>query len=347
MRAITTALVVTVCVVVLGALIWTRTSSGSGSTAAGARSAVIHGGGASFPDAFYQAANTEFNEIVGYEAVSYSKSGSRDGRAQLAAGTLDLAGSDSLPGPDEDLPDGLMVIPVVAAPITVAFNLGTIDELSFSPSTLASIFQGDIDRWDDRQIVADNPGVALPSDPIHAVHRSDGSGTTLNFTRFLSQAAPRVWTLGSGDEIGWPADTLGGEKNSGVAELIATTAGSIGYVDLGDAAKVQLRLARVGNPSGEFVAPTADATRTAFSTVDVADDGTFDLLNSPASGAYPITAPTWLFVSIHQRAEMADLLANYLEYLLGPAQGLALEVGFVPLPEALAMDAVEQVRRIR
>lgn len=310
------------------------------------RLVVLHGGGASFPDAFYQAANTEFNETVGYEAVTYAKSGSRDGRMQLVAGTLDLAGTDSLPVGTESVPTDLLFFPIAAAPITVAFNLGGIEELSLSAGTIASIFQGGISRWDAPGVATDNPGVELPAAPIHVVHRSDGSGTTLNFTRYLRSAAPQVWSLGSGDEIAWPSESLGAEKNSGVAELIATTPGSIGYVDLGDAAKAGLAVARIENSSGEYVAPTAAAVRAAFESVSPGADLTFDLIDRDAPGAYPITSPTWLLVRSDQPRERARLLRSYLDHLLGPAQEIALEVGFVPLPPGLAAAAVGQIARI-
>lgn len=308
--------------------------------------AALSGGGASFADALYQAVNVRFNAAVGREAVTYAKSGSADGRMQLALGTLDFAGSDSLPSAEEALPDDLLYFPVAAAPIVVAFNLPGIDALSFSPATLASIFQGDIERWDAPAVVADNPGVDLPAAPIHAIHRSDGSGTTLNFTAFLRSAAPQTWTLGSGDEIAWPVGTQGGEKNSGVAELIATTSGSIGYVDLGDAAKADLDMARIANAAGEYVAPTAEATRAAFDAVQPSEDLTFDPIGVDAPGAYPLTAATWLIVSSRQPPELVDLLRSYLGHLLGPGQDLALEVGFVPLPEWLAVGAIDQIERI-
>lgn len=307
---------------------------------------IVHGGGASSPDALYQVVNARFNASAGREAVTYSKSGSVDGRMQLAVGTLDMAGSDSLPSEEEELPADVLYFPVAATPIVVAFNLPGIDRLSFSPTTLASMFQGDLERWDAHPIRVDNPGTDLPADPIEVVHRSDGSGTTLNFTRFLDSAAPGTWRLGSGDEIAWPRGTIGGEKNSGVAELITTTRGSIGYVDLADAAKAGLDLAKIGNASGEFVAPTAVATAAALASVRPTERLTFDLADLDAPGAYPITAPTWLLVSTNQDPDRAELLRSYLRYLLGPGQDLALEVGFVPLPAELASSAIAQIDRI-
>ncbi|MGB6057798.1 MAG: phosphate ABC transporter substrate-binding protein PstS, partial [Microthrixaceae bacterium] len=190
-----------------------------------ALSESLSGGGASFPDSFYQAANADFNEVAGTERVTYSKSGSSDGRSQLAAGTLDFAGSDSLPKPAEDFGGTLLFFPTVAAPITVSYNLPEVDGLQLSADVIAGIFQAEITKWNDPKIAADNPDITLPSTPVSVVHRSDGSGTTNNFTKYLTAASPNVWKLGSGDEVSWPAATQGQEKNSGVAEVIKQTKG--------------------------------------------------------------------------------------------------------------------------
>ncbi|MEI2640460.1 MAG: phosphate ABC transporter substrate-binding protein PstS [Microthrixaceae bacterium] len=306
----------------------------------------IVGGGASFPDAFYQAVNTDFNKIAGGELVTYAKSGSADGRNQLNSGTLDFAGSDSLPKADEQLPEDLLFFPTVAAPITISYNLSSVDELALGPLTLAAIFQADITRWNAPEIAADNPGVSLPDLPITVVHRSDGSGTTKNFTSYLGSAAPGLWRLGVGDEVAWPSVTQGAEKNSGVAEVIKKTSGSIGYVDLGDAAKAGLSIARVQNSAGHYMLPTAEAVELALEGADVAADLTFNPLNSPGEGAYPITAPTWILVSARNAPDEVESLRAYLEYLLGPAQSQALALGYVPLPKSLAEKAIAQIDRL-
>ncbi|MCB1255676.1 MAG: phosphate ABC transporter substrate-binding protein PstS [Microthrixaceae bacterium] len=306
----------------------------------------ISGGGASFPDAYYQAVNVDFNAIVGSEVVTYAKSGSSDGRAQLGARTLDFAGSDSLPKDDEKLPADLLFFPTVAAPITISYNLPEVPELKLGPETLALIFQAELTTWDAPEIRADNPGVKLPDRPIFVVHRSDGSGTTKNFTTYLSSAAPATWRLGAGDEVSWPRSTQGAEKNSGVAEVIKTTTGAIGYADLGDAAKAELQIARVRNSSGNYMLPSADAVAEALTGSAISPNLTFDPLNARTPGAYPITAPTWILVSASQPASAAESLRVYLRFLLGPAQDQALALGYVPLPSDLAEKANAQIDRI-
>ncbi|HTO01498.1 MAG TPA: phosphate ABC transporter substrate-binding protein PstS, partial [Microthrixaceae bacterium] len=162
--------------------------------------ARLSAGGASFPDSYYQAVNADLNKIAGTELVTYAKSGSSDGRSQLRAGTLNFAGSDSLPKPEEVYPGTLLLFPTVAAPITVSYNLNEVKELRLSADLIAGIFQAEITKWNDPKIAAENPDVTLPSTAISVVHRSDGSGTTNNFTKYLTAAAPSVWKLSSGDE---------------------------------------------------------------------------------------------------------------------------------------------------
>ncbi len=312
-----------------------------------ALSESLSGGGASFPDSFYQAANADFNEVAGTERVTYSKSGSSDGRSQLAAGTLDFAGSDSLPKPAEDFGGTLLFFPTVAAPITVSYNLPEVDSLQLSADVIAGIFQAEITKWNDPKIAADNPDITLPSTPVSVVHRSDGSGTTNNFTKYLTAASPNVWKLGSGDEVSWPAATQGQEKNSGVAEVIKQTKGAVGYVDLADAGKAGLSFAKIRNSSGEYVAPSVKGVQASLDGAQVADDLTYNPLNADGAGAYPITAPTWLLAIAEQSDPVkAETLRTYLRYVLTTGQAEAAATGYVALPESLAKRAIEQIDRV-
>jgi phosphate transport system substrate-binding protein len=313
-----------------------------------ALTAKIAGGGASFPDAFYQAVNTDFNKVAGKELVTYAKSGSSDGRKQLAAGTLDFAGSDSLPKPEETFNGKpILFFPTVAAPITVAYNLTGVKELQLSADTVAKIFQAQITTWNDPAIKADNPKATLPSTNITVVHRSDGSGTTSNFTKFLKAAAPSTWTLDAGDTVNWPATTQGAEKNSGVAASIAQTDGAIGYVDLADAIKANLSVAKVKNADGEFVGPTADGVSAALESAEVADNLTYNPLNAKGKGVYPITAPTYVLVYQAQTdPAKASTLKTWLQYTLTTGQDQASKLGYVALPPSLQTKAIDQIAKI-
>ncbi len=313
-----------------------------------ALTASVSGGGASFPDSFYQAANTDFNGVAGTERVTYAKSGSSDGRSQLSAGTVDFAGSDSLPKDGEVFPSTVLFFPTVAAPITVAFNLEGVKELQLSADVIAGIFQAQITKWNDSKIAADNPDAKLPDTAITVVHRSDGSGTTNNFTKYLTSASPLVWTLGSGDEVNWPASTQGAEKNSGVAELIKQTAGAVGYVDLADAGKAGLSLAAIQNTAGNYIAPSVAGVQAALEDATIEPNLTYNPLNGSGEKDYPITAPTFLLVLETQTdAAKATTIKTYLQYVLTTAQAQAAKTGYVALPSSLAQKAIAQIDMIK
>jgi phosphate transport system substrate-binding protein len=312
-------------------------------------SGTLNGSGSSFQDAFDQKAKTEFAKVASGVTVNYTKSGSSAGKQDLANQVVQFAGTDSLIK-DADKPTfkggDVLYFPTVGAPITVSFNLSGVDALKLNADVLAGIFQGDITTWNDPKIAADNSGVALPSTAIAVVHRSDGSGTTSNFTKFLKAASPTVWKLDSGDTVQWPATTQGAEKNS-VASLIKTTDGAIGYVDLADAVNADLKLASVKNADGSFVAPTLDAAAAALAGADVAADLTYNPLNAKGADAYPITSPTWIVVYAKQTdAKVAEALKGWLSFLLTDGQGLAKSVGYAPLPSALAYKAIAQLAKI-
>jgi phosphate transport system substrate-binding protein len=338
------------------AQVGSSSSSSASSTSAGPTvdysklSGTLNGSGSSFQDAFDQKAKTEFAKVASGVTVNYTKSGSSAGKQDLANQVVQFAGTDSLIK-DADKPTfkggDVLYFPTVGAPITVSFNLSGVDALKLSADVLAGIFQGDITTWSDPKIAADNAGVTLPSTAIAVVHRSDGSGTTSNFTKFLKTASPTVWKLDSGDTVQWPATTQGAEKNSGVASIIKSTDGAIGYVDLADAVNADLKLASVKNADGSFVAPTLDAAAAALSGADVSADLTYNPLNAKGADAYPITSPTWVIVYAKQTdPAVAAALKGWLNFLLTDGQGLAKSVGFAPLPSALADKAVAQLAKI-
>jgi phosphate transport system substrate-binding protein len=310
----------------------------------------ITGGGSSFQDGFEQRMIADYAEVNGDAKVVYQKSGSSDGKQGLSDGALDFAGSDSAIKDDEDLAAekaDVLFFPLVTAPITVSFNIPGVTELDLSPDTLAKIFSVQITSWDDRAIEADNPDADLPSTKITVVHRSDGSGTTNNFTTYLAAAAPDSWELGSGETVEWDPSTRAAEKSSGVATAIKSTDGAVGYVDLGDAAKAELDVAAIRNKAGRFVDPTPAGAAAAAAGATVNADLTFDPLDADGDRAYPITSPTWILVMKTQpSATKAALLKDYLRYVLTTGQDAAPSVLYARLPEPLAEKAVDQIDQI-
>ena len=199
--------------------------------------------------------------------VNYGGGGSGKGKTDLAGNIVQWAGTDSLIKPEtvSTYKGGtVLYFPTVAAPITVSYNLSGVKGLKLSADTLGQIISSQITKWNDPAIAADNSGVTLPNTAITVVHRSDASGTTNNFTHYLTLAATKTaWTLGTGDTVNWASSTKAGNGNPGVAQAIQATTGAIGYVDYADAMASKLSFASIKNKAGTFEAPTLDGASAA------------------------------------------------------------------------------------
>jgi phosphate transport system substrate-binding protein len=313
-------------------------SAGDGEQASG----EILGSGASFPDAFYAAAIEAYAEVNPELNVTYSAEGSSAGKEAFGQNLNDFAGTDSLVGDgDGPEPGSFQYIPTVAAPITVSYNLPGVEGIQISQETLAGIFQGDITTWNDPAIAETNPDLTLPETAITVAHRSDGSGTTKNFSTFLDEATD-TWTLGASDEIEWPANAIGGEKNTGVAQVITQTEGAIGYVDLADATETGLVTAAIENAEGAFIQPSLDASTAALEGAVVNEDLSYNPLNAAGADSYPIVAPTYLLIRTEYEDEnVAAGVKEFVNYLLTDGQDIAAENNFAPLPENLRTQALD------
>jgi phosphate transport system substrate-binding protein len=326
--------------------------SSSSGTSSGSDLASLSGSlkasGATFPDAYYQEVISQFKSVAPNVTVTYNAVGSGTGKKEFGQGLDDFAGSDSLVKPTDGPAAGsFLYVPTVAAPITVSYNLSGVDKLQLSPDTLAKIFSTIIKKWNDPAIAADNPGVSLPSTNITVAHRSDGSGTTSNFTKYLVAAAPSTWKLGSGDTVNWPASTQGAEKNTGVAQVIKQTNGAVGYVDFSDATELKLSFASIKNKDGQYVAPTLDGAAAAVEGAEVTPDLTYNPLNSSGQAAYPITAPTYILIkSKYDDAAKATLVKGFVRYVLTDGQSIAKDVNFAALPSSLQQKALAQLDKI-
>jgi phosphate transport system substrate-binding protein len=312
------------------------------------------GSGATFPKGFYDEAIATLAGIAPDLTVEYGGGGSGKGRSDLQANVVDFAGTDGVvKDADKAAYTGgeFVYVPTVIAPITMSYNLPDVDKLQLSPTSISAIFQRDITTWDDPIIAADNPGVTLPSTDIVVVHRADGSGTTENFSKFLVAAAgPDAggrWKLGGASEIEWPADTQAGDGNSGVAQIVSSTEGAIGYVDLSDAKANNLVFASVLNKAGKYIEPTLDATTAAAEGAKINDDLTFFLGWADGDAAYPIAAQTWIIAYTTQPdAAKAETLRGFLTYLLTDAQATAPDIDYAPLPSALQEKAIANIDKI-
>ncbi|HET7013141.1 MAG TPA: phosphate ABC transporter substrate-binding protein PstS [Streptosporangiaceae bacterium] len=328
-------------------------SGGSSSSSGGGSanlSGTLNGSGSTLQLAYQQAAIAAFKSVQSGLTVNYGAGGSGKGRTDLAAGTVNFAGSDS-PIPDKEKANfkgkTVLYYPILIAPITVSYNLSGVSKLQLSGPTIAGIFSGKIKTWNDPAIKADNPGVSLPSTSITIAVRSDSSGTTANFSNFLVEAGGSAWTLGTSSVIDWPKTARAGSGNGGVAQIVKSTPGAVGYVDYADAKASGLTYASVKNKAGNYVAPSVDGATSAAQNATVKPDLTFSAIWAAGAQSYPISAQS--YVLVYQSQSSTSTTANlkgYIGYLLGDGQKLLTQLGYAPLPSNIDQQATAQLSKI-
>ncbi|HYZ57519.1 MAG TPA: phosphate ABC transporter substrate-binding protein PstS [Streptosporangiaceae bacterium] len=354
-QRVTTAGIALAGTVLFLAACGSSSSSGSpgnrASSSGAALNGTVNGSGSTFQLSFQQAAISSFKSVQSGMTVNYGGGGSGKGRTDLASGVVNYAGSDSpIPAKEQANFKGKTVLyfPVVIGPITASYNLSGLSKpLRLSAPVIANIFLGKIKSWNDPSIKADNPGVTLPSTPVTVARRSDSSGTTQNFSEFLVKGAPGVWTLGTSSVINWPAASRGGNGNSGVAQIIKSTPGAIGYVDYADAKASGLTFASVKNQAGQYVAPSPASASAAAGQATVKPDLTFSAIWAHGASSYPITYQSWdLAYETQPNAKTAKMLQAYIGYLLGDGQKLLTQLNYAPLPANIDQRAKAQLSKI-
>ena len=277
--------------------------------------------------------------------INYNGTGSGAGIEAFINGTADFAGSDSAlkedeqPQADAKCAGGQALnLPMVTGPIAVVYNVEGADNLQFSPATLAGIFADKIKTWDAPEIKADNPGATLPSTAISAVHRSDESGTTDNFTKYLSKTAEAEWTFGNAKAWKAPGG-VGAAKSDGVATQVKGTPGTISYVELSFAENSDLKMAKIKNGAGEFVELTGESAGKTIAGAKIVGEGN-DLkmqidYATTEPGAYPIVLITYE-IACSKGSAKAAAIKGFLQYTASTGGQQALgELGYAPLPEAV------------
>ena len=326
-------------------------SSGGGSGSGSGNSGTLNGSGSTFQLTFQQTAIQSYKAIQPNITVNYGGGGSGKGRTDLASGVVQYAGSDTAPIPSDEVASfkgkTVLYFPVLVGPITVSFNVPGVKSLKLDAPTIADIFQAKITKWNDSKIAALNPGVKLPSTAITIARRSDSSGTTQNFSEFLVEGAPGVWKLGSDSTINWPADSRGGNGNGGVAQIVKSTTGAVGYVDYADAKASGLTFASIKNKAGNYIAPSTDSATEAANNVTVKPNLTFSAIWASGSGSYPVTYQSWVLVYQTQSSSSTTKnLKDYVGYLVGDGQKLLPELGYAPLPSSMDQKAKAQLSQI-
>ena len=326
-------------------------ASGGSSSSAAAVTGTINAAGSTFQLNFQQAAISAFKAVQPGVTVNYDGVGSSTGRQDLYGNTVLIAGSDStVPAKEQASLKGkaILYFPVQIGPIAMAYNLNGITGLKLDASVLSQIFQGQITTWNNSAIKALNPGVNLPTENITLAVRSDGSGTTQNFSAYLVKAAATSWKLGSASTIKWPSTARAGNGGSGVASIVKSTPGAIGYVDFSTATASGLSAASVENSAGSFVAPSTSAATAAASQVTPAANLTFSTVDEGGATSYPITYQSWDIVYAQQpNANDVALIKAYLGFLLGTqGQALLSPLNLAPLPSSIDSAAVAQLSQI-
>ena len=301
--------------------------------------ADVTGAGASFVFPVMSKWSSDYSKATG-KKVNYQSIGSGGGIAQIKAKTVDFGSSDAPLAPAELDKAGLIQFPSVIGGVVPVFNLPGVPAgaMKMDGATLADIFLGKIKKWNDPRIAASNGGVNLPDLPIRIVHRSDGSGTTFNYTNYLSKVSPE-WKskVGQGTSVNWPGG-IGGKGNEGVAAYVKQIKGAIGYVELSYALQNKMPYSRLKNRAGNYIIPSDKTFAAAAASAQWGSSKDFNLVitDAPGEEAWPITATN--FILMQKQPKNPQGSKNTIEffrwvYAKGDAAASALD--YVPLPASL------------
>jgi phosphate transport system substrate-binding protein len=301
------------------------------------------GAGSSFVAPLMTKWAADYAEHTGNHLV-YNSIGSGEGIKQIKAGAVDFGATDKPLSPEELAQAGLGQFPIVVGGVVPVVSIPGIQpgDLKLTGAVLADIYLGKIKRWDDKAISALNPQLKLPALDIDPISRSDSSGTTFNFTNYLSKVSSN-WRddIGSGTTVSWPVGASG-KGNVGVASYIQAISGTIGYVEFAYALEHKLAFVQMQNAAGKFVLPSTASFAAAAAQADWKNTRDFYLVmtNAPGETSWPIAATT--FVLITKKPQSADRLREVLKFMKDSLEGGAKDardLNFVMLPPAL----IEQV----
>lgn len=301
----------------------------------GAQAAEVTGAGASFPAPVYSKWADAYQKATGNK-VNYQSIGSSGGIRQITAKTVDFGASDKPLTPEELAKDGLQQFPTVIGGVVPVVNLAGVKpgEMKLTGEMLADIYAGKIVKWNDKAIVALNPGLNLPDQDIGVVRRADGSGTTFIFTNYLSKVSAN-WKekIGEGSAVQWPVG-LGGKGNEGVSAFVQRLPGSIGYVEYSYAKQNKLTHTLLQNKEGVFVGPTDDAFAAAAASADWSKAEFYEILtNEPGKASWPITGATFILMhKLQDKPQQAAESLKFFEWAYANGAAMAAELDYVPLP---------------
>jgi phosphate transport system substrate-binding protein len=312
-----------------------------------AQAQKLTGAGATFPYPIYSKWFTEYSAAHPGVEVNYQSIGSGGGIRQVTTGLVDFGASD-MPMDDASLAASkvkLIHIPTVMGAVVPVFNVPGVTDLRFSGSTLADIYLGKIQSWDDAAIAKDNPGVKLPSQKIIVVHRAESSGTSFIWTDYLSKVS-KDWANGPGKGTapGWPTG-VGGKGNENVAGLVRQLPGAIGYVELIYALQNKISFAAVKNPAGNWVKGSIEGvTEAAASIKDMPADYRVSITNAPGANAYPISSFTYLLIPVTPiNPSNQNTLKDMLSWIVKSGETEAPNLSYAPLPESVQQRVLKTI----
>lgn len=317
----------------------------------------IQGAGSTFVAPIMQRWVTEYQKIDPSAQIDYQSIGSGGGIKSFIEKTVDFGASDA-PLSKKQLQqaggaNAVVQVPVIAGAVVAGYNLpGVRGELKFDGATLADIFQEKIKNWNDPRIAQLNPGVHLPAMGITPTHRTDGSGTTFIFTSYLCTQSPSFKeNVGSATAVEWPGGA-GGKGSEGVTQVVQTTPGAIGYIELAYALQSKVPFALIKNSSGKYIKATPQSTSAAGEGAlrHMDSNNASALWNQPGPDVYPIAGFTYLFVHkdlsyLKDRAK-GRALASFVEWVTHDGQKLASELAYAPLSSGVQKRASEACAKL-
>ena len=306
-------------------------------TASFAHAQNINGAGASFPAPIYTKWADAYNKATG-QKVNYQSMGSSAGIKQVDAKTVDFGASDMPLKDDELAKKGQLQFPTVIGGTVPVVNIKGIapGQLKLDGDTLAGIYLGKITNWNDKQIKALNPTLTLPDAAIATVRRADGSGTTFNFTNYLSTVnAEWKEKVGQGSSVKWPVGA-GGKGNAGVASFVQRLPNSIGYVEYSYATQNKMAYAMMKNHDGLFVSPSEESFKEAAAGAQW-DKSFYQLIvNQPGKNAWPISTATFILMHLEQdKPKNATAALKFFTWAYKNGDKMASDLDYVALPDSV------------
>jgi phosphate transport system substrate-binding protein len=314
-----------------------------------AQAADITGAGATFPFPVYAKWAEAYKKETG-TGLNYQSIGSSGGLKQIRAKTVTFGASDAPVKGEELDKDGMIQFPAIIGGTVPVVNLEGFKpgELRVTGPVLAEVFMGKITKWNDAKLAALNPGKNLPDQPITIVHRADGSGTTFNFTDYLS-AVSKEWadTVGKGAAVKWPAPTsVGGKGNEGVAANVNRVKGSVGYVEYAYVKKNNMTFLQLQNADGKYVSPDDKTFAAAAAGADwfsVPGMG-ISMVNAKGAEAWPISTASFILMYKQPADKVASAEAlKFFDWAFSKGKAMATELDYVPLPDKLTAEIRSKV----